>query len=505
MVLPPNKDASVSDSEIQKKIDETERALLEKQIDEQKAYLANRSRLPHLHGFKHYAWSRAFFESRNKSGTFLLGANQISKSSVSIRKCIHWATDKSLWKKLWPHLIPNQFWYLYPTKQVATAEYHTKWKQFLPGDKDDPIYGWKEEWDQKNIHALHFKSGVSVYFKTYAQSVMDLQSGTVFAMFCDEELPIDLLGELQNRLNATEGYFHMAFTATLGQDFWRRTMEPRSGEKEEFVDALKLVVSLFDCLLYEDGSKSHWTEEKIQRIIKKQATWRDAQIRVFGKFAVLGGRKFDSYDPTINRCVAHPYPQDWNIYVGVDIGSGGEKGHKSAICFVAVDPLFRRGRVFMGWRGDDTTKTSSPDVYGKYLDLKKRIGKEPLLKFYDFSSAEFLMVAENMGDSFEPADKKHETGERILNTLFKHNMLQIQLGDPELDNLSTELETLLRDTPKKDALDDFADSLRYAVTKIPWDFSHIEFCLNRPQRLKRWLLNLMSGAVGWRTRILTRR
>jgi phage terminase large subunit-like protein len=94
---------------------------------------------------------------------------------------------------------------------------------FLPRGKfkDDPVYGWKEEKKQGDIVAIHFNSGVHIFFKTYSQNAEDLQSGTCDAIFCDEELPEELY-ELIARLNATDGYIHMVFTATLGQDFWRR-------------------------------------------------------------------------------------------------------------------------------------------------------------------------------------------------------------------------------------------------------------------------------------------
>jgi len=66
---------------------------------------------------------------------------------------------------------PTQFWYLYPTSTQVNIEFETKWKQFLPkGEyKNDPIYGWHEEKKDGNIIAIHFNSGVHLYFKTYAQ------------------------------------------------------------------------------------------------------------------------------------------------------------------------------------------------------------------------------------------------------------------------------------------------------------------------------------------------
>lgn len=428
--------------------------------------------LPHLYGMKWFAWARKFFESDNKE-CFLIAANQSSKSSTQIRKVIHWATDKSLWPRLWPGMTPNQFWYLYPNKDVATAEFHTKWKQFLPSVemKDDSEFGWEAVFERKQIKQIIFKSGVTLYFKTYSQDVQDLQTGTVYAIFGDEEMPVEILGELQARLNATDGYFNAVFTATLGQDYWRRTMEARVGEVENHPNALKQQISLYDCLLYEDGTKSHWTKERIERIKLKCTTHTEELIRVWGKFAKLGGRKYEAYDEAVNRSPNHPLPDSWSIYTGVDIGSGGAFGHPAAICFVAVDPTLRRGRVFKAWRGDGEV-TDAATILTKYLEMRGTLA--PTLQCYDFASAEFRIIAESAGETFEPAEKKHEVGERIINTLFKHKMLAIQDGDPELDKLSSELMTLSVTTAKRDAADDLVDSLRYALTKIPWDFSGIE-------------------------------
>ena len=119
--------------------------------------------LPFLYGWKHYGWSRKFFESTNHEN-FLVAANQVGKSSANIRKCIHWATEKSLWPELWNTALlgtPNQFWYFYPTRDVATIEFKTKWSLFLPKGKfkNDPKYGWPEEMDRKQIIAIHFNSG----------------------------------------------------------------------------------------------------------------------------------------------------------------------------------------------------------------------------------------------------------------------------------------------------------------------------------------------------------
>jgi len=429
--------------------------------------------LPFLYGWKFYPWAREFFESRNKQN-FLCAANQISKSSTQIRKAIHWATDQSLWPQLWMRK-PSQFWYLYPSQEVVNIEFKLKWeREFLPRGafKNDPVYGWRELKDRGNIIGIEFNSGVFLFFKTYTKDVQHLQTGTCDAIFCDEELPVDLYDELIMRLNATDGYFHMVFTATIGQDLWRRCMEPDEKEEEAFPTAAKWTVSLYEAMLYDDGTRSHWTEERIAAVKAKCKSHLEVLKRVYGRFIILEGRKYPTFDATKHTRAPHPLPASWSVYCGVDSGSGGETGHPAAICFVAVSPDYRQGRVFLGWRGDKI-QTTDGDVVEKYLDLKNlhRV-KQEAGRVYDHASKDFDIISTRMGHPFQKANKSHEYGEGVLNTLFKNNMLLIY-EDHELAKLARELATLREGQSKKHAKDDFIDALRYAVAAVPWDFSGI--------------------------------
>jgi Hint domain len=159
-----------------------------KLIQDYEYYKSITNSLPHLYGFPWYRWAKDYFDSTNKA-TFLCAANQLSKSSTQIRKMIDWATDQSKWKKLWPNLLPgqkpNQFWAFYPTQDVWQTEFETKWvPDFLPRNKDDQNYGWKEYKDKGLIKKIEFNSGVTIYCKSYAQKVKDLQSGSVHALWC---------------------------------------------------------------------------------------------------------------------------------------------------------------------------------------------------------------------------------------------------------------------------------------------------------------------------------
>jgi hypothetical protein len=453
-----------SDPEVDRELERITKAndLLQKEVE-----------LPFLHAYKWYSWARAFYESKNKIN-LLTAANQASKSSTQIRRALNHATNKELWPELW-NSRPNQFWYLYPTRDQIDAEFETKWKLFLPRGamKEDPYYGWTMERRNGHIGAIHFNSGVHLYFKTYSQDAQALQSGTCDEIFCDEELDVDLFDELCFRLTATDGYFNMVFTATQGQDQWRRAMEPGEGEEEFLPQAFKQTVSLYECLKYEDDTPGPWTLERIKAVEQRCSTVNEIQKRVFGRFIVSGGLKYESFDIKrhFKEMPAVRVPKGWLLYAGADPGGGG-KSHPSALVYVAVKPNYRAGRVFLGWRGDGIVTTAG-DVVNKHISLAKLYNlREFTDRRYDWGSKDFGEIAQRMGHPFQKAEKSHEKGEEVLNTLFKNNMLFIY-EDHELRKLGHELATLKKDAVKRHEKDDFADALRYCVTTIPWDWTAV--------------------------------
>lgn len=429
--------------------------------------------LPHLYGWPWYPWAKNFFDSTNRMN-LLCAANQISKSSTQVRKMIHWATEQTLWPKLWGR-TPNQFWYLYPSKDVAKIEIEKKWiPEFLPRGamRDSAYYGWDIEYADKGfIKAIHFRNGVSVYMKTYAQDAKTLQSGSCYAIFCDEELPEHLYDELKFRLAGTHGYFHMVFTATTGQEMWWRAMEAIGSDQELFPNAFKQTISMYDCLKYVDGSLSPWTVERIKEAEEGCKSNAEVQRRVHGRFIKEEGRKYHAFDPTKHYVKPFAIPDDWLKVVGVDIGSGGQTGHPSALCFIAVRPDFRYGVVYKGRRMDGV-QTTAGDVANEYIKLRD-IKETFMMKKYDQACADFGTISDRRGLGFTSSEKSHDVGEHILNTLFKYDMLQIFDTD-ELRKLGTECLTLQSSTPKKKAKDDFTDAMRYPAVSVNWDFTWID-------------------------------
>lgn len=448
-------------------MNETQRLQLEK-LRLMQALEKEYDNLPHLVAHQFYVWQRAYFECTDKL-CLITAANQIGKSSIQIKKCIEWATNQKLWESLWPGRRPRMFWYLYPTKEVATVEWKTKWLPLMPKDKDHPLYGWKEKIVNGKIDSVEFNSGIMLVFKVYSQDVSHLQTGTCDAIFCDEEMPADLYEELMFRLSASDGYFSMVFTATLGQEFWRQAMEPNTadGEEERLPQARKWQISMYDCQRYEDGSPSPWTDKKIAQVIARCGTHDEVLRRVYGRFIKSSGRVYPSFDASQHLKEPHPVPTGWKLYAGIDSGSGGEENDPAAIVLLAVDPTFRKSRVIKAWRGDDVVTTSS-DIINKYLEMSK--GLKIDVAYYDYSDKDLHTIAGRMGIAFTKADKGIATGTNTVNTLFKNNMLALY-READILKLAQELATL--SIGQRHPVDHLADALRYVCAKIPWDFSFL--------------------------------
>lgn len=428
--------------------------------------------LPHKYGMKFYSWARTFYNAASKDGNFLCAGNQISKSSTQHRKCINWATDIELQKKLWNHR-PRIFWYMYPSMPVADTEFLKKIEpDWMPRGKmkDDPVYGWNVEKERGLISAINFNSGVTVYFKTYSIDVQSLQSSSVDAIFLDEECPPELLPELQSRMYGTDGYLNAVLTPTIGTEYWRCVIE-ENGEKRIFPNSHRQKVSMYDCLVYEDGSPSHWTLERIKRIEASCKSPQEIRRRVYGDFVIEEGLKYPSFDPAKNVVEPFQIPLDYYVYIGVDMGSGGDTGHPAAVCFTAVSPDFKKAYIYDGKRFDGVVTVSS-DIVNYVIAKKKEIRQEIVGVFYDFHAVDLKNIAISMGESWIAAEKSHAIGEHLIGVCFKNEKLSI-FRKPELMPLVQEFKSLKANTGKRQAVDDMIDSARYSLTKVPFDYSDI--------------------------------
>lgn len=458
----------------------TDLKTLQQKRDKLKKIQEIKQGLPHLYCFPFYKWQREFWNS-TEMFQFIFAANQIGKSSSMIRKCIHYATDPLTWKIFTK--APTSIFYLYPDRGTATREWETKWeKEFMPRGKykDDPQYGWKEEWDGKFINAIYFKSGITLYFKTYGVAggdhAMTLQASTPAIVACDEELPLELWPELQMRISspANRGaMFWMVGTPTRGQLYWSKI---QSG-KIKLPNCFIKTVSMYDCLVYEDGTKSIWSKADIQRIEQSLPDQREIDIRVHGLFkASLDSISYPTFDSSIHVIKPHSI-DDWELWAGLDYGIGGIEAHPSAIVIAAVRPDYEAARIIKLWKGDDGVKRTVDEVIELYLEFCAQYGVEQIENtYYDWACGEMGVIAENKGLSFQKANKSRETGKNLLNSLFKNNMLLIfEQADGSHTKFIEEIETLTSSTnKKKSGVDDLVDGSRYCLSNVPFSFANVK-------------------------------
>lgn len=405
-------------------------------------------------------------------------ANQTGKSTCHQWDKINRATNLELQEKLWPPELRkgrkiDLFWFWMTDQETIDREVRLKWLQWLPqGEfKDSKQYGWTLDANKKGeeVKGIIFNSGVYLQFLYFSKSAVNVQSATVWDMGTDEEMPIKFWDEAYQRISSTGGYFSAAFTATLNQPMWWRAMEGK-GESEMFPDALKLQVSKYDCLYFDDGSPGLYTIEQIKK--EEAACSSEAQKlrRIYGKFAPESGLKYHAFDPSRHYIEPKTIPQDWYRISGTDIGTGGDKNHPAAFYFVAVRPDFRLGYIYKGRRLDGE-ETVAGDVYSAYCVER---GSDTMFgEKYDYHARDYAIIAERNGESFMMADKNHERGEQVINTLFANDMLLL-FDTPEVRKVGEELLTLMKSTDKRAAKDDAADAVRYAVVDIPWDWTFIQ-------------------------------
>ena len=319
---------------------------------------------------------------------------------------------------------------------------------------------------------------------------------------CDEELPTDIFDELTARLTATDGYFHMVFTATIGQDFWECAMEQIGTSNETLKQAWKKTVSMYDCMVYTDGTPSPWTLERIRQREAMCKNELEVKRRIHGRFVVDEGRKYQGFMVEKNMIPAHKIPSSWMHFAGIDCGSGGEK-HPAAIVIIAVSEDYKQGRVVKAWRGDNEPTTAG-DVYDRFKFIAAGLSFTSIRVDPAGQGQDLLQIADREGDySFSIAKKSHEIGTGTLNTLFKAKMLYLFDGDEEIDKLRAELLTVKEEGSKRHKKDDLADALRYGVASIPWDYSDASFDGEEKPKKKvkeemtpaQWLMAARRGEI----------
>ena len=408
--------------------------------------------LPHLYGYPWYSWAWDFFNDTSKNA-FLVAPNQVSKSSTLIRKVIHWATCPDLWPKLWP-TKPTQFWYFYPSKDVATVEFDEKWeKEFMPrgAAKSHPIYGWEKNMKFGSIHDIRFNSGVSIYFKSYEQSAGNVQTSSVYLIACDEELPVAYWPEVSARRDGllVDGYFNMTFTATLSQRFWFEVIECKGLPNERLPEAKKIQISLYDCQKYMDGTPTGWTKERIQKRIESCQSEREVQRRVMGRFVNEELALIDCFTEEKNyKHGEFIIPSTWSKTISLFVST-----RTTGVCVLAISPDLDKVVVSECYKFDFTNF----EVLEKVHNLR---GKKLMELNVNSGASDFITMANNSGIFFTTIKAPKNGLKDKINSFFKTEVLEIAKSKN-----SSELVMQIR-TIKESDLSTYEDYEVYAALAI---------------------------------------
>lgn len=178
-------------------------------------------------------------------------------------------------------------------------------------DKPSLARGVTDAYD--TIQVTHKTNGIedgisTATFKSYEQGRAKFQAGTVDIIWCDEEPPDDVYGEILARITATNGIILMTFTPLKG-----RTQVVIRYMNEPSLDRAVVHMTIEDAL--------HIKPENRQKIIdgykKHEREARVKGIPLLGEGAIFTEAEENIIEPAIRHV-----PTYWTKLWGVDFGIG---------------------------------------------------------------------------------------------------------------------------------------------------------------------------------------
>lgn len=492
--------------------------LAQKELELLQKIERDRELRPFLH-YNLYDWQEEFLEcSHHKQ--FLTSANQTGKTFSMQLKAHKMSTDQDWRRKQWGIYQPRMGWYVLPSQDTINDLYYSKWEPEIlaKGEhKESGPYAWRVIKKAYDIKGIYFPATqFTLSFVSLGASAQNLQARTLGFVVFDEEPDISKLGEIEMRCasyNDPETGLPLSllifgFTPTSGQEYFKRIFSfndekffkniPEEIVQKHFPDRLlvtereaelelepasnlvwKRRVNMFDCMRFKDGRPGRYTEARIRQLINSQKTEREVKIRIFGSFEKEhdGGKVYSEFDRV--RCflpygdnLLDSYKKNGFFTAGIDYGSG--TNHASAICITWVSNDFKKVRPYFLWKGEKGISTTADDVVKKYIEMTR--GLHVKWPFYDWAAADLKVIAQRMGIIFYKAEKNHEIGVNLLNTLMKNNMFEVLVrkDDPFPAEFATECETITHEQVKKNRIDDLSDAVRYSIAGIAHLFNLIE-------------------------------
>lgn len=318
---------------------------------------------------------------------------------------------------------------------------------------------------------------VKLQFRSYEQGRENLQAATIDFVYCDEEPPEDVMGELRARIAATGGFLYMAFTPLKGmtplvQEFWSRD------NSEKFLVCMNI---------YE---AKHFTEEKLKKIESLYSGLSEAerQARMMGIPTMGSGMVYPIDDKDI-MYETFPLPKNFKRLGGLDFGRGE---HPTALVWIALDPMTDIIYVY------DCEKTVKKSIAENASLMKKRGAWIPFAYPHDLMRESGVERAKMMDVDKKSEGYKYKTMYEDEGIMFTpHNAKTIE-GSNKVENgiveirqrmltgrlkIARHLHELWKEKqiyrygddlkPVKQK-DDLMDALRYAVIMVRYAVSEYD-------------------------------
>jgi hypothetical protein len=524
---------------------ELEFELLQKELVLLKLEERDRDLNPHKY-FEFYDWQDEFIYQEKhieKYGKYpnrlyLTCANQIGKTFAIQNLALFLCTNVEFRKKRWGNNLPRVIWYVLPTQDHINDFYNEKWEpDILSRDeaKADGEFAWKEIKKGKDIKGIYFKNTkCTLNFITLSARSSSHQGRSVGAILFDEEPPVDKLAELETRTASfndpetglSTAILAFAFTPTSAQDYFKRvfqfqdlrflnkvpkdlkdkyfldkhtdthrTCTPQEEEKELFKagpTTWKRRVSMFEAVKFKSGKRGKFTNARVREFIKAQPTNRDLMIRAFAQFEKEddGGKIYKYFDRdkhlrSVERSYIQRFKRGGLLTSGIDYGSGSNHPGGYVVTWVSDDK--KTVKIVLKWRGEKGKVTTAGDIIEKYIAATK--GWNISFPFYDHSCKDLATIYNRItGKELYKAEKSHEIGVGVVDTLYKHNMLEI-LGiddEPYGEWAAVEYENLSNKIAKKDRSDELSDCIRYSLAGVAHMFEFTELMpINLVDQMKK--------------------
>ena len=176
-----------------------------------------------------------------------------------------------------------------------------------------------------DIRRFRWKNGTLTTIYSHEQDTEKFEGSNISGVFYDEPPKRAQWVAIYRGLRSNPDYFICVAATPLSAAWMYETLylPGMSGEDPD--------IEIFEGATYENKHISlEWIEA-----FRATLTEEEIQTRIYGKFGILLGRVYRTFNPELHVIPAQPWPSDWPVYVAVDPHS--KKAHAALAVGITPD------------------------------------------------------------------------------------------------------------------------------------------------------------------------